>query len=133
VADRQQRTAPLQRRHVLVVDDDDDIRRMIRTVLEAAGARVDLAASGADAERMLGECAYDAVLLDWNLDDIGAAKLVERAEQRRPDLRARTVVMTGDLIRRLDCHEAERLGLPLLRKPFRPQELISAVTRAARA
>jgi hypothetical protein len=40
---------------------------------------------------------------------------------------ARIIAMTGDLIGRVDVHEAERRGLPLLRKPFRPKELIAAV------
>ncbi len=100
---------------------------MIATVLEGAGARVDTALSGEQAETFLRATDYDAVLLDWNLHDMAADELLARAERSKPGVSARILVMTGDLLRRAEPHEAERRGMPLLRKPFRPKELIAAV------
>ena len=114
---------------VLVVEDDADIRRMIATVLATAGADVVEAASGADGKKALAVAAADAVILDWNLDDMPAAAFIDAAEAVRPGSRARTVVATGDLIRRGEQHEAERLGLTLLCKPFRPGELVDLIAR----
>ena len=56
-----------------------------------------------------------------------AVEFLARAERTSAGVKAQIIVMTGDLIGRVDVHEAERRGLPLLRKPFRPKELIAAV------
>lgn len=124
---------PLRDRRVLIVDDDADVRRMICTALEAAGAAVDLAGSGAEAHRRIAESSYDAVLLDWHLDDMSADDFLAKAERTRAGVSKRIAVMTGDLIRRLETHEAEQRGLPFLRKPFRPKDLIAAIERVLRS
>jgi DNA-binding response OmpR family regulator len=129
----QDRIARLRDRRVLVVDDDPDIRRMVSTVLEAAGARVDAAGSGADAGRKIAESAYDAILLDWHLDDMSATDFLAAAERVRSGVSKRIAVMTGDLIRGHETHDAERRGLVLLRKPFRPQDLIDVIERTLAA
>jgi DNA-binding response OmpR family regulator len=122
----------LHDRDLLVIDDDDELRRMISVMLKPTLARVSQAASGVEAERMLGASAFDLVVLDWNLMDMSAGEFLERAERTRPGVSARCLVMTGDLIRGGDSHEAERRGLPLLRKPFRPGDLIAALRRMPR-
>ena len=128
---REAGSAPLHRRRILAIDDDADVGRMIATVLESAGAQVDAAMSGAQAETLLLENDYDAVLLDWNLQDMSAGDFLARAERARGGVTSKTLVMTGDLIRRVGVHEAERRGMPLLRKPFRPKDLIAAVAALA--
>ena len=87
--------------------------------------------SGAQAETLLLANDYDAVLLDWNLQDMPAGDFLARAERSRGGVTSKTLVMTGDLIRRVSLHEAERRGMPLLRKPFRPKDLIAAVAALA--
>lgn len=124
---------PLSNASVLIVEDDPELRRMIALVLAGAGAAVEEAGSGGEGEQILGNRAIEIVLLDWNLLDMPATEFLDRAEQTRPGTTARCIVVTGDLIRRGELHEAERRGLPVLRKPFRPGELIDAVKRALRA
>jgi len=117
-------------RNVLIVEDDEETRRMLALVLKNAGAEVCEAGSGAAAEREIRGSVFDLLVLDWNLSDMPAHELLERIERERPGASRRCVIITGDLIRRGDPHEAERRGLPLLRKPFRPRELVDAVRRA---
>lgn len=106
---------------------------MIALVLAGAGAAIEEAGSGSEAEQILSSRAVDVVVLDWNLPDTPAPEFLERAERRSPGTTARCIVVTGDLIRRGELHEAERRGLPVLRKPFRPNQLTDAVKRAIRA
>ena len=75
------------------------------------------------------ESAFDVVVLDWNLVDMPALEFLERAERARPGVSSRCLVVTGDLTDSRNPHEAERRGLALLRKPFRPSDLVSAVRR----
>jgi len=121
---------PLRNSRILIVEDDPELRRMIALVLAGAGAEAKGAGSGAEAEQILRDHATDIVLLDWNLFDMSAPEFLDRAERLRVGISDRCIVVTGDLTRRGEMHEAERRGLPVLRKPFRPNELIDAVKRA---
>jgi two-component system, OmpR family, KDP operon response regulator KdpE len=55
------------RARILVVDDDSQIRRVMRTTLEAQGYEVDEAGSGESALDFLRSSKYDLILLDINL------------------------------------------------------------------
>jgi two-component system KDP operon response regulator KdpE len=55
------------RARILVVDDDSQIRRVMRTTLEAQGYEVDEAGSGERALDLLGSAKFDLTLLDINL------------------------------------------------------------------
>ena len=59
-----QRWADLNGHHVLVVDDNEDTRNVLATMLEAHGATVSTAASVADARRLLAERLPDVLITD---------------------------------------------------------------------
>jgi CheY-like chemotaxis protein len=54
---------------VLVVDDDGDVRDVVREFLERAGARVSTASSGRRAVTVLEAGEVDVVVTDINMDD----------------------------------------------------------------
>ncbi len=69
---------------VLVVEDDRDIREVLRRYLERAGLGVLTTGSGAEALRLL-EGSVDLVLLDLGLPDVdGTDVLVAAREGARP-------------------------------------------------
>jgi DNA-binding response OmpR family regulator len=111
-------------RRVLVVDDDDVIRSLVRDGLEREGFEVCLAGDGESGLRLLGEEAPDLVVLDLNLPAIGGFDVLSaiRASSEVP-----VILLTG----RVD--EVDRvLGLELgaddyVMKPFSPRELASRV------
>ena len=79
--------------HVLVVDDEPDIRATVSAMLEIEGYAVTEAANGADALHRVEERAPDVILLDMRmpvLDGWGFA-----AELRRRGHRMPIVVMTA--------------------------------------
>jgi two-component system, OmpR family, KDP operon response regulator KdpE len=63
---------------VLVVDDDSQILRAVRTTLQARGYAVATASSGETALTMLKEDVWDLVLLDLGLPGIGGHEVIER-------------------------------------------------------
>lgn len=56
--------APALHQRILVIDDDDGIRRLVSASLRRHGYDAQVAADAAEAERMLGERGYDVVILD---------------------------------------------------------------------
>lgn len=114
--------------HVLVVDDEPDIRATVSAMLEIEGYAVTEAANGADALHRVEERAPDVILLDMRmpvLDGWGFARQFRAAGKRAP-----IIVMTAaENARRW----AEEIGADgYLAKPFEIDALIAAVERHAR-
>ncbi|MEA2485461.1 MAG: two-component system, OmpR family, operon response regulator KdpE, partial [Actinomycetota bacterium] len=63
---------------VLVVDDDSQILRAVRTTLQARGYTVSTASSGETALSMLKDDVWDLVLLDLGLPGIGGQEVIQR-------------------------------------------------------
>jgi len=78
---------------ILVVDDDETIRKTIRAILEDEGYRVDLAASGKEAIQKSEKIAYNIALLDIRLPDMEGVELLELLKDNVP--RTRKVMVTG--------------------------------------
>ena len=109
--------------HVLVVDDEPDIRATVSAMLEIEGYAVSEAANGADALHRVEERAPDVILLDMRmpvLDGWGFA-----AELRRRGHRTPIVVMTAA---RDAAHWAGEIAASaFVAKPFGFDDLITAV------
>jgi DNA-binding response OmpR family regulator len=118
-----------RRDRVLVVDDDDVIRGLVRDGLEREGFEVHDVADGASALAVLEEQPASLVILDVNLPARGGFEVLSaiRAESRVP-----VILLTG----RVD--EIDRvLGLELgaddyVMKPFSPRELAARVRAVLR-
>lgn len=110
------------RAHVLVVDDDLEIRSMLRRVLLAEQYDVDTATTVADGVRLAIERRPDVVVMDIGLPDGDG---VQAVEQLRDAGRWAPVLMLtahGDLERRV---ESFRAGADdFLAKPFHVEELL---------
>ncbi|MET0319705.1 MAG: response regulator, partial [Duganella sp.] len=74
--------------HVLVVDDNNINLQVASEILQRAGVRSDLAGSGDEAARMVGERKYDAVLRDIQMPDMDGyqATALIRADERHAGL-----------------------------------------------
>jgi two-component system, NtrC family, response regulator PilR len=85
-----QTTAPA---HVLVVDDEPDLRTLYELTLLREGYRVDAAGTLAEAQQLLAERRFDAVITDMRLPDgLGIELLRAMAQQQRAE---RCIVMTA--------------------------------------
>jgi two-component system OmpR family response regulator len=115
--------------HILVVDDDPQIRALLEEYLAESGLRVSSAATGNDMSQILSDEAIDLVVLDLRLageDGMAIARSL-RAQSAIP-----IVMLTG--VR----DEADRvMGLELgaddyLTKPFSPRELLARIRTVLR-
>jgi putative two-component system response regulator len=112
---------------VFVVDDDPEIRRLLRKLLESAGYGVFEFDSGTSALERLRKDPPDLVLLDLLLPDLSGHKVLEdiRAD---PATRLLPVVMLTGHATREEKIRAIREGVSdFLSKPFAPEELMPRV------
>lgn len=105
---------------MLVVDDVDEMRMLIRRALGDSGYAVDIAATLAEA-RGLRPSRYDAVLVDAHIGQERGLDLIDELRSDDPAAAGRCLVMSGG--------PAEALpdGVGRLDKPFRLDELVEAV------
>ncbi len=78
---------------ILVVDDDENIRNTVKTILEDEGYIVDLAATGNEAIKRTEETAYNVALLDIRLPDMEGVELLKLMKDAVP--RTRKIMVTG--------------------------------------
>lgn len=113
---------------VLVVEDQDDLRSVIATILRTAGYAVQTAQDGDDAVRVLGEGAVvDVVVTDVVMPGLTGPEVAAAAASSRPG--TPVVMMSGYVGGVLAAH-----GVPadamVLGKPFTGDELLAAVSEA---
>jgi len=118
-------------RRVLVVDDDDAIRRAIASALARSGFDVSTASDAGPALRIAEVATPDIVVVDYNMPTGGLA--VVRALKQRHGAAIYVAVLTGedDPTTRDACRDAGADAV--LIKPIAPSELRRVLTAAARA
>jgi CheY-like chemotaxis protein len=111
---------------VLVVDDDEMIRNLVVMLLKRNGHEVLWAANGLEALMVYSSyrARLDLVLTDIDMPQMNGIELAARIRARDPS--GKILLMTG---RAFDIPNGGE-KLPLLTKPFRPDELIVAVEDA---
>jgi two-component system, NtrC family, nitrogen regulation response regulator NtrX len=118
--------------HVLVVDDEPDIRQLVQDILEDEGYQVSTAAHAAAAREAVAQRRPDAILLDiWMPDTDGVSLL--RAWSEGPGLPCPVVMMSGHGTVETAV-EATRLGAwDFIEKPIALAKLLITLQRALEA
>jgi two-component system, NtrC family, sensor kinase len=114
-------------RRVLVAEDEPALRALAREALTPRGHVVETVADGRAALERLDADRYDVLLLDLRMPGMDGRETVERLRREGNKAAPRIVVMTGDSIRPETREWLDRVGLPVLDKPFTLQALVAAV------
>jgi two-component system phosphate regulon response regulator OmpR len=107
--------------HLLVVDDDERLRGLLRRYLAENGFRITLAADAAEARLKLKSLDYDLLIVDVMMPGENGFDLTEslKAERRVPILLLTAMAEAEDRIRGLEQGADDYLA-----KPFEPRELV---------
>lgn len=110
---------------ILVIEDDDDVRELVRIVLAEEGHEVETAADAAQGLRLARANDYDGIVLDVRLPDgsgTDVARALRREERSAPILMLTAQRAPTDVVRGLDAGADDYLG-----KPFEVNELKARV------
>jgi DNA-binding response OmpR family regulator len=121
------------RKRVLVIDDDADVRDLIKSLLESEGFEVAVAADGREGLELQKRNPAPVVVTDIFMP--GKEGIETIVELRRAFPQTKVVVVSGGLpLTGKDYGPVAReLGaVETLRKPFRPRELINVILRLSR-
>ncbi|MCM3879089.1 MAG: sigma-54 dependent transcriptional regulator [Vicinamibacterales bacterium] len=116
---------------LLVVDDEQKIRRMLGQALRAEGHEVIEAASGREAQRVLGERSVDVLICDNLMPDMTGLDIIRELAAALPGAERPQILMMTAHATVESAIEAMKLGaLDYLQKPFEVDELLVVVRRA---
>jgi DNA-binding NtrC family response regulator len=79
---------------ILVIDDEEGIRKLLATILADKDYNVDTAANGEEAIRKANEKVYNIALIDIMLPDMSGIELLTQIKETKP--RTRKIIMTGN-------------------------------------
>jgi two-component system response regulator AtoC len=116
-------------RRVLVVDDEENLRLLVRTVLRREGFEVEVASGGEQALALVETFGPDVVLTDVRMPRMGGLDLLTTLKAKGND----AVVIVMSAYGNVDLAiEAMKAGAyDYLQKPFKPEELVLVLRKAA--
>jgi len=116
--------------HILVVDDDREIRTLLGRYLDGQGFRVSAAADRRECEQKMAAGNFDLVVLDVMLPDGSGLDICRALRDRKPHI---PVILLTALKEDVDRIVGLELGADdYLGKPFNPRELSARIRAVLR-
>jgi CheY-like chemotaxis protein len=116
-------------RRVLVVEDEDNIRSLMKTFLTRKGFAVATAIDGQEGIEQLSAAAFDVLVLDLMMPRVSGQGVLQFLDRTRPEMISHTVVATA-YTGALPIEEMKRV-CRVIRKPFELDELLLAIQSCA--
>lgn len=115
---------PLRGVHVLLVEDDEDARVVLRTILDYCGANVLTATSAREALRVIGTVVPDVIVTDVMMPDEDGIWLLGQVQALPEGQGVLTIALTAEA----DLPEVARAQFQaVLRKPVEPEVLCRTI------
>jgi two-component system response regulator AtoC len=117
--------------HVLIVDDELNIRRVLAAMLKREGYEVTTAADGEQALAVLQKTPVHVVVTDLVMPRMSGLALLERAQAEFPDVPVIMITAHGTVDSAVQALKAG--AFDYITKPFEQEELKKVIAKAARA
>ena len=117
---------------VLIVDDDDQLRKILRVNLELDGCAVREAGTAADGLAAIEEQPPDLVLLDVMMPDVDGFEMLRRMQERHGVGSVPVIMFSGKVDEETADKAAREGAQAFIGKPFDPQQLIESTKQLLR-
>jgi len=124
------RAAAVERRRILVVDDEESIQQLLTGVLEMDGHDVQLAGNGREALERVEREPFDLVITDIKMPVMGGTDLYARLRDAGSALAQRMIFITGDTVAPETRSFLQSVDNAVLAKPFRLRDVRAKVAEA---
>jgi two-component system NtrC family response regulator len=118
----------VKKHSILLIDDDDSLRRVMEFSLTEAGYRVQTAASGEDGLRLFEKDSYDAVITDITMPGMNGMEVL--AKIRHQDARLPVIIITAYGTIENAVEAMKQGAFDYITKPFNRDELRLTLDRA---
>jgi CheY-like chemotaxis protein len=110
---------------ILVVDDEEGVRELLRDLVESEGCRVRMAASGRDALSLFGTQQFDAIFTDVGMPGMSGWELANAIRERNEKIPIAVITGWGEAVGSDEQREA-RVDW-VVTKPFRAERISELV------
>ncbi|PJB76692.1 MAG: Fis family transcriptional regulator, partial [Acidobacteria bacterium CG_4_9_14_3_um_filter_49_7] len=118
----------MSKEQILIVDDEENIRRTIRAILEDEGYAVREAASGSEAFTELQDGQVDLVITDVWMEDIDGLKLIDFINNSGIDVEI--IVISGHATIEVAVQATKKGAIDFLEKPLSFEKLLLSISNA---
>jgi two-component system phosphate regulon response regulator PhoB len=112
---------------ILIVDDEDAIREMIKVALELAGFQCLEAATAMDAMPLIVDERPDLLLLDWMMPEVSGIELLRRVRRYDVTKDIPVILLTAKAEEQNAVQALDSGADDFITKPFKPRELIARI------
>ncbi len=113
---------------VLVVDDQEDVRRGLKRLITTLGCEVEMSPSAEDALKLLRKQPIDIVFTDLKMDGMSGEELLKEINQEWTDVMVVLITGHGTIELAVDC--LRNGASHFITKPFDNKEIIAFIERA---
>jgi two-component system phosphate regulon response regulator PhoB len=117
---------------ILVIEDEQSIRAMIRLALESADYIVKEAEDTKQAQRLIADQLPDLILLDWMLPAMSGVEFTKRLKQEKLTMSIPIIMLTAKAEEENKVIGLEAGADDYVIKPFSPRELIARIRAVLR-
>jgi len=110
---------------ILVIDDDDSVRKVLSAALEDEGYEVETAETGRKAVEMSRRSFYNMALIDIRLPDMEGTKLLSELKDTTPKMRK--IIVTGYPSMQNAIEAVKRGANDYVVKPFKMESVLETV------
>lgn len=114
---------------ILVVDDNQFNRKVIRLFLEPALIHIDDVESGFEAIEMIDIREYDLILMDLRMPNMDGAETLEKINEEYPDFNTPVIVLTADIMDGVKERLLSQGFAAFLPKPVNAGDLLDTIVR----
>jgi two-component system response regulator AtoC len=114
--------------HILIIDDEENLRHMLSAMLSRQGYRVDTAENGVDGLRLLGEKVYDFILCDIRMPEMDGKEFLTRTLEERVPSPVIMMSAYGSVDTAIECMKMG--AYDFISKPFKKDEIVMVLKKA---
>jgi DNA-binding NtrC family response regulator len=113
--------------NILIIDDDEDVRKTLSSILETEGYQVETVKNGKEAIKNCEKFHFDVALIDIELPDIKGTELLERLKKLRPKMIR--IIITGHPSLESAMKAVNERADGYILKPFEVANLLELIKR----
>lgn len=110
---------------IIIIDDDESIRKILSTMLQEEGYTVDTADTGKEGIRKTNENCYNLALIDMKLPDIEGIDLLLKIKDTTPQMRK--IIITGFPTIQNAMEAVNRRADAFILKPFEMEKVLQTI------
>ncbi len=115
---------------ILIVDDEEVLRRLILITLGNRDYRLLEAADGIKAFEMARSRRPDLILIDWNIPGMSGVEVVKELRKETSTSNIPVILLTGTDVAELENQALPLVGCDYLLKPFSITQLLEKIEKA---